>query len=81
MLASPLQALASDMRKSARSARVKFKLGLSQEDPLETFRHVSEVANLIADAGAVVINAFVLPNRMDRHRARPRSPSTATWTS
>ena len=45
-------------------------LGFSPEDRVENIRRVSEVARLMADAGAVVITAFISPYRMDRRRAR-----------
>src|SRR5438094_8283133 len=45
-------------------------LGFSPEDRVENIRRVSEVAKLMAAAGAVVITAFISPYRMDRSRAR-----------
>jgi len=45
-------------------------LGFSPEDRVENIRRVSEVAKLMADAGAVAITAFISPYRMDRRRAR-----------
>jgi len=45
-------------------------LGFSPEDRVENIRRVSEVAKLMADAGTVVITAFISPYRMDRRRAR-----------
>ncbi len=36
----------------------------------DNIRRVSEVAKLMADAGAVVVTAFISPYRMDRRRAR-----------
>jgi len=45
-------------------------LGFAPEDRVENIRRVSEVAKLMADAGAVVITAFISPYRMDRRRAR-----------
>ena len=45
-------------------------LGFSPEDREENIRRVSEVAKLMADAGTVVITAFISPYRMDRRRAR-----------
>src|SRR6201987_712288 len=45
-------------------------LWFSPEDRVENIRRVSEVAKLMADAGAVVITAFISPYRMDRRRAR-----------
>ncbi len=45
-------------------------LGFSQEDRLENIRRVSEVASLMADAGMIVITAFISPYSADRRRAR-----------
>ncbi len=45
-------------------------LGFAPEDRVENIRRVSEVAKLMADAGAVVITAFISPYRLDRRRAR-----------
>jgi adenylyl-sulfate kinase len=45
-------------------------LGFSPEDRVENIRRVSEVAKLMADAGTVVITAFISPYRVDRRRAR-----------
>jgi bifunctional enzyme CysN/CysC len=45
-------------------------LGFSPDDRVENIRRVSEVARLMADAGTVVITAFISPYRMDRRRAR-----------
>jgi bifunctional enzyme CysN/CysC len=45
-------------------------LGFSPDDREENIRRVSEVAKLMADAGTVVITAFISPYRMDRSRAR-----------
>src|SRR6516165_1064923 len=45
-------------------------LGSSPDDRVENIRRVSEVAKLMADAGTVVITAFISPYRMDRRRAR-----------
>jgi bifunctional enzyme CysN/CysC len=45
-------------------------LGFSPDDRVENIRRVSEVAKLMADAGTVVITAFISPYRMDRRRAR-----------
>ncbi len=45
-------------------------LGFSPEDRVENIRRVSEVARLMADAGTVVITAFISPYRIDRRRAR-----------
>ena len=45
-------------------------LGFAPEDRVENIRRVSEVAKLMADAGTVVVTAFISPYRMDRRRAR-----------
>ncbi len=45
-------------------------LGFSPEDRVENIRRVSEVAKLMADAGNVVVTAFISPYRADRQRAR-----------
>jgi bifunctional enzyme CysN/CysC len=45
-------------------------LGFSPEDRIENIRRVAEVSKLMADAGVVVITAFISPYRQDRARAR-----------
>ncbi|MEK0447678.1 MAG: adenylyl-sulfate kinase [Verrucomicrobiota bacterium] len=45
-------------------------LGFSPEDRVENIRRVAEVAKLMADAGLIVITAFISPYRVDRRRAR-----------
>jgi adenylyl-sulfate kinase len=45
-------------------------LGFAPEDRVENIRRVAEVACLMADAGLVVITAFISPYRQDRRRAR-----------
>lgn len=45
-------------------------LGFSPEDRSENIRRVAEVAALFADAGLVVITAFISPYLADRERAR-----------
>lgn len=45
-------------------------LGFSPEDRHENLRRVAEVAKLMADAGLVVLTAFVSPFRSNRDRAR-----------
>ena len=45
-------------------------LGFSPEDRTENIRRVGEVAKLFADAGALVITAFISPYRDDRRLAR-----------
>src|SRR5438132_9815706 len=45
-------------------------LGFSPDHRVENLRSVSEVAKLMADAGNVVITAFISPYRADRQRPR-----------
>ncbi len=45
-------------------------LGFSPEDRAENIRRVGEAAALFADAGVLVITAFISPYRADRDRAR-----------
>ncbi|MCS7048424.1 MAG: adenylyl-sulfate kinase, partial [Verrucomicrobiae bacterium] len=45
-------------------------LGFSPEDRTENIRRVAEVAKLFADAGVLVITAFISPYRDDRRLAR-----------
>jgi bifunctional enzyme CysN/CysC len=45
-------------------------LGFSPEDRAENIRRAGEVAALFADAGMVVITAFISPYRAERHRVR-----------
>ncbi len=45
-------------------------LGFSDNDRTENIRRVAEVANLMADAGLIVITAFISPFRIDREMAR-----------
>jgi len=45
-------------------------LGFSPEDRVENIRRVAETARLMADAGVVVITAFISPYQADRQRAR-----------
>ena len=45
-------------------------LGFSPDDRAENIRRVGEVAALFADAGLIVITAFISPYRSDRDRAR-----------
>lgn len=45
-------------------------LGFSSQDRVENIRRVAEVANLMADAGMIVITSFISPYRLDRLRAR-----------
>lgn len=45
-------------------------LGFSPKDREENIRRIGEVAKLFADAGIIVITAFISPYRADRERAR-----------
>ena len=45
-------------------------LGFSPDDRAENIRRVGEVAALFAEAGMIVISAFISPYRSDRERAR-----------
>jgi bifunctional enzyme CysN/CysC len=49
-------------------------LAFSPEDRAENIRRVGEVAALFADAGFVVVTAFISPYRSDRDRARAIRP-------
>lgn len=49
-------------------------LGFSPEDRAENIRRVGHVAGLMADAGLIVITAFISPYRADRDKARMASP-------
>lgn len=50
-------------------------LGFVPKDRTENIRRVGEVAALMADAGLIVITAFISPYRSDRARARAASQS------
>ncbi len=45
-------------------------LGFSPEDRTENIRRIGEVAKLFADAGAIVLTAFISPYRADRDGVR-----------
>ncbi|EPC04097.1 adenylylsulfate kinase [Litchfieldella anticariensis FP35 = DSM 16096] len=45
-------------------------LGMSEADRTENIRRVGEIAKLFADAGIIVITAFISPFRADRDAAR-----------
>jgi bifunctional enzyme CysN/CysC len=45
-------------------------LGFSPDDRVENIRRVAEVARLMADAGLIVVTAFISPYLADRRRAR-----------
>jgi adenylyl-sulfate kinase len=45
-------------------------LGFSPEDRVENIRRIGEVAKLLADAGMIVMTAFVSPYKADRDKVR-----------
>jgi adenylylsulfate kinase len=45
-------------------------LGFSDEDRVENIRRIGEVSNLFADAGMIVLSAFISPFRADREIVR-----------
>ena len=45
-------------------------LGFAPEDRVENIRRIGEVARLFADAGGLVLSAFISPYRGDRDRVR-----------
>ena len=45
-------------------------LGFSHEDRTENIRRITEVANLFADSGVIILTAFISPYREDRDSAR-----------
>ena len=49
-------------------------LGFTPADRTENIRRIGEVAKLFADAGVVVITAFISPYRDDRNRVRTIAP-------
>ena len=51
-------------------------LGFSPKDRQENIRRVGEVAALFANAGVIVITAFISPYRSDRFKARAAAPNT-----
>jgi adenylylsulfate kinase len=50
--------------------RLNKDLSFAPEDRKENIRRIGEVANLFADAGIIVISAFISPYREDRDQAR-----------
>ena len=50
-------------------------LGFSAAERTENIRRVAEVARLLADAGCIVLTAFISPYRADRALARERMES------
>lgn len=49
-------------------------LGFSPEDRTENIRRIGEVAKLFADAGVIVLTAFISPYRADRDAVRELLP-------
>jgi len=49
-------------------------LGFSPEDRQENIRRIGEVAKLFADAGCIVITAFISPYKRDREKVRKLLP-------
>ena len=45
-------------------------LGFSHKDRTENIRRITEVANLFADSGSIILTAFISPYREDRDNAR-----------
>ena len=50
-------------------------LGFSEDDRAENIRRIGEVARIMADAGLLVIVAFISPFRADRDRVRAGMPA------
>jgi bifunctional enzyme CysN/CysC len=50
-------------------------LGFTAEDRVENIRRVAEVAALMADAGLIVLTAFISPFRSERQMARALFPA------
>ncbi len=50
-------------------------LGFSDADRVENIRRIGEVAKLFADAGLIVVTAFISPFRADREMVRKLLPS------
>jgi adenylylsulfate kinase len=50
-------------------------LGFSAEDRQENIRRLAELVKLFADAGVIVLSAFISPYRADRERARNLLPA------
>ncbi len=51
-------------------------LGFTEEDRIENIRRVGELAKLMADAGLIVITAFISPFRAEREMVRKMLPET-----
>ncbi|NUQ16950.1 MAG: sulfate adenylyltransferase subunit CysN [Sphingomonas sp.] len=50
-------------------------LGFTEADRIENIRRVGEVARLMADAGLIVLTAFISPFRAERHMVRRMVPA------
>jgi adenylylsulfate kinase len=50
-------------------------LGFSTEDRRENIRRIGEVAKLMADAGLIVLSAFISPHRHERQLVRDMLPA------
>ena len=55
--------------------RLNSDLGFSPDDRKENIRRIGEVANLFADAGVIVLAAFISPYIEDREQARSLNDS------
>ncbi len=49
-------------------------LGFTEADRIENIRRIGEVARLMADAGLIVLTAFISPFRAERHMVRRMMP-------
>jgi bifunctional enzyme CysN/CysC len=49
-------------------------LGFTEADRIENIRRVGEVAKLMADAGLIVLTAFISPFRAEREMVRAMMP-------
>lgn len=49
-------------------------LGFSEQDRRENIRRIGELAKLMADAGLIVLTAFISPHRAERQRVRALMP-------
>jgi len=54
-------------------------LGFTAEDRTENIRRIGEVAKLFAEAGALVLTAFISPYRQDRDRVRDLMSRTSDF--
>jgi hypothetical protein len=56
-------------------------LGFTEADRVENIRRVGEVAKLMADAGLIVITAFISPFRAEREMVRAMIPRASSSRS